>query len=237
MMFRSSKRYPHDARRVVSRFATVAALLIAWSLVAAPTQARPSDLQNDEASDEADAQERAARLTARAEQLYLAQDFVAALDSYREAYLAVSAPELLFNLGQCHRKLGQFEEAAVFFHVYLQVEPASPYRDMVEGLVAESRIQHSLAAAQYPAPPPPPEQVVPPVPPHSTARTATEGPTPRPPLTEERRWTRRQRRWAWALGGVALVAGGTAALATTLRNRPNEPGTTSSASLGVVDWR
>jgi tetratricopeptide (TPR) repeat protein len=34
-------------------------------------------------------------------------------------------PAFLFNIGQCHRKLGQHEQAIFFYSRYLKANPAS----------------------------------------------------------------------------------------------------------------
>lgn len=65
--------------------------------------------------------------------------FDAALDLYTKAYDTYPAAGLLFNLGQCHRSLGNHERAVFFYEGYLREKPKAPNRDLVEELLTEER--------------------------------------------------------------------------------------------------
>jgi tetratricopeptide (TPR) repeat protein len=60
-----------------------------------------------------------------------------ALESFREAYRLVREPALLFNIAQCHRRLGQHAQAAEFYRSYRREVPDSPNRAEVERLIGE----------------------------------------------------------------------------------------------------
>lgn len=66
--------------------------------------------------------------------------FTEALDEYARAYALYPAPALLFNLGQCHRNLKNWERAVFFYEGYLRESPAdAPNRAVVEDLLTEAR--------------------------------------------------------------------------------------------------
>jgi tetratricopeptide (TPR) repeat protein len=68
--------------------------------------------------------------------------FEEALASYSKAYEVYPAPALLFNLGQCHRNLKQWERAVFFYEGFLRESPANaPNRKLVEDLLKETRVE------------------------------------------------------------------------------------------------
>ena len=50
--------------------------------------------------------------------------FEEALERYEQAYRMVAAPGLLFNIGQCHRNLGNYKKAIFNFRLYLSKKKA-----------------------------------------------------------------------------------------------------------------
>ena len=84
------------------------------------------------------AQEKAARRHyERAEKQFALGKFEDALEQYQKAYDAEPYPSLLFNIGQCHRNLDDYESAVFSYKKYLKLEPEAPNRDQVEGLIEE----------------------------------------------------------------------------------------------------
>ena len=83
----------------------------------------------------------AKRLTEEATRKYNLGQFQEALDGYSKAYETYPAPSILFNLGQCHRSLGNHERAVFFYEGYLREKPNAPNRDVVEELLVEERAQ------------------------------------------------------------------------------------------------
>jgi tetratricopeptide (TPR) repeat protein len=63
--------------------------------------------------------------------------FEEALAEFTQAYEALPNPELLFNIGQCHRKLDQCERAIFFFNGYLREMPKAKDRADVAALIKE----------------------------------------------------------------------------------------------------
>jgi len=171
--------------------------------------------------------------------------FDQALEEYSRAYELFPAPALLFNLGQCHRNLKNYERAIFFFEGYLreQTKMDQDQRALTEDLLAECKTElarenaaAAVAAARFAAPPLRPVQpdlqgtVVSfrPEPSTSPAQLQIEQDQARShrPLTH--RW------WFWtAVVGATVIAAGAAAYYTTGDPRLVAP----SGSIGTLDRR
>jgi tetratricopeptide (TPR) repeat protein len=92
----------------------------------------------DNKKDAAKKQEEAKQLFAEAEANYNIQEYTAALELYKKAYLLSLQPGLLFNIGQCHRQLKQYEEAIKSYKSYLRQSPTTPIKDHVEKVIKET---------------------------------------------------------------------------------------------------
>lgn len=125
------------------------------------------------------AEDRAAarRLFADGERAFAEARWDAALDAYTAAYEAAPLPGFLFNIGQCHRKLEHWEEAADFFRRYLAALPDAPNFEDAEDLLHEVEAQLSEAA---PLPPPAPPPTAPPPTPPPAAPPSSSGFSLRP---------------------------------------------------------
>jgi tetratricopeptide (TPR) repeat protein len=157
-----------------------------------------------------------------------------ALASYQAAFQAKPLPGFLFNVAQCHRKLGHHQQALAFYRRYLALDPETRNRATVEGLIAEEESRLSLAPPVL-APPgpaaaasptvlaPPPAVLTPPAP---SVMVTAPAPAPEPVAAHSRR-----RWWLWAAVGAAVVGGTVAAVA--LAGGQHGP----TAGLGVIDWR
>lgn len=73
----------------------------------------------------------------RARSLFDLGKFDKAMQEYEAAYLAVPNPTLLFNMGQCQRKLGNGQQALAFYKSYLRNQPDAPNRAEVEKLIRD----------------------------------------------------------------------------------------------------
>ena len=113
------------------------ALAIACLLLSAGPAAaqQPAAAPQSEAARKAEAK----RLADEATRKYNLGQFQDALDTYSKAYETFPAASLLFNLGQCHRSLGNHERAVFFYEGYLREKPNAPIRDVVEELLVEER--------------------------------------------------------------------------------------------------
>jgi tetratricopeptide (TPR) repeat protein len=129
--------------------------------------------------------EKAARTHFEAgEKAFKAGDFQAAITSYQAAYDAKPLPGFLFNIAQCHRHMGNHEQAVTFYRRYLALNPETPNRAVVEDLIAEEQKKKDAAPPAATAPPavalaPPPASIAPP--PAVMAPPAAVPPPPPPP--------------------------------------------------------
>jgi tetratricopeptide (TPR) repeat protein len=143
---------------------------------------------------------------------YNLDEYAPALAEFREAYRIKPDPSFLFNIAQCHRRLGQNEAALDYYRKYLRNLPDAPNRADVERIVAELHAKE--AAPQPDAPPAPAPIVVPPPtapapPPQLEAPTSAPDaaliampPPPPPPQSSPlyKRW------WFWTGVGVIVVS-------------------------------
>jgi hypothetical protein len=60
-----------------------------------------------------------------------------ALSAFEAAYMAVPDPVFLFNIAQCHRKMGHDKEAVGFYKSYLRAAPNAPNRADVQKRIRE----------------------------------------------------------------------------------------------------
>ena len=99
----------------------------------------------------------------RGEKLFALGKFDEALDEYQKAFDAKPIPDFLFNIGQCYRNLGDYQQAIFSFKKYLKLEPDAPDKEQVEKLIDEleekqerGEGQRLIGKKQEPPPPPPP---------------------------------------------------------------------------------
>jgi tetratricopeptide (TPR) repeat protein len=71
----------------------------------------------------------------KGEKLFALGKFAEALTHYEAAYEAQPMPELLFNIGQCHRNLKNYDQAIFSFEKYLREKPNAANRKAVEKLI------------------------------------------------------------------------------------------------------
>jgi tetratricopeptide (TPR) repeat protein len=78
---------------------------------------------------------------------YNLDELEAALVEFREAYRAKPDPSFLFNIAQCHRKLGQRDAAIDFYRKYVRASPDAANRAEAERWIAELKARGDDAAA------------------------------------------------------------------------------------------
>lgn len=149
-----------------------------------------------------EAQARALEHFQKGRKLYQVSDYRAALEEFKRAFLIKEDPVFLFNIGQCHRQLGDREEAITFYRRYVAAAPAAENRPQVENLIRE--LQGAPAAPPPRQEPPPPGAALPP--------RLSLAPAPPPDRTDREEPSVFRRWWFWTLVGAAVVAGGGAYL-------------------------
>lgn len=77
----------------------------------------------------------------RASKLYSAKEYAAAIPALQAAYAIQPAPQLLYNIGQAHRRLQQWASARVYFEMYaaLSRDLTPSARTSLESLLGEVR--------------------------------------------------------------------------------------------------
>jgi tetratricopeptide (TPR) repeat protein len=148
--------------------------------------------------------------------LYQISDYRAALQEFKRAFLFKEDPVFLFNIAQCHRQLGEREEALTFYRRYVAAAPEAQNRAQVEKII------HELQGARSPAAPEPAPPAPPPVPvalqarpPEPSAPLISTAPPPPEPEPVYKRW------WFWTLVGAA--AAGAAGAVLLSRRQPADP--------------
>lgn len=216
-------------------------LLAGATALAAPSAASPDAPRPANARAQAKAQLKKAQLD------YRLARFDQALAEYSRAYELFPAPALLFNLGQCHRNLKNYERAIFFFEGYLREQPKidPEQRALTEDLIAESKTaldrekaDAAAIAARFAAPPMTAMPVRRPQPRLALQSQGTGPANSETLLANEReraphgapvthRW------WFWtAIVGTALAAGAVAYYAT------GDPRLVApSGSVGTLDRR
>jgi tetratricopeptide (TPR) repeat protein len=86
-----------------------------------------------------------------AERLYNIRDYKAALKLYKELYLSTGEPALLYNMGQCHRFLGEREDALNTYKTFLRLSPDSPVRPNAEKFILELEADLTANPSRPPA--------------------------------------------------------------------------------------
>src|SRR5262249_7190156 len=73
----------------------------------------------------------------RGEKLFALGKFDEALDEYQKAFDAKPLPGFLFNIGQCYRNLGDYDQAIFSFKKYLKLDPETPKKEAVDKLIED----------------------------------------------------------------------------------------------------
>jgi tetratricopeptide (TPR) repeat protein len=138
--------------------------------------------------------------------------FQQALDLYTKAYERVPKPALLFNIGQCHRLLGHYDQALFFYSGYLREKPEAANRSLVEQHMAEAKqaleqqraaeAEAQRRAAQQSGSAPPPEA-------HASEPAPAAAPPPPPVAIAPQRSSHVLQIAGLATAGVGVVLVGT----------------------------
>ncbi len=189
--------------------ANLAFLLAAASLsVTLPAREASARENNEDA-----AMKRAQAHFRKGEKLFALGRFEDALAEYQHAFEEYPLPEFLFNIGQCHRNLGSYDEAIFSFRKYLRLKPDAENREATEELIAELEAE----TARNPSKPRKPR--IEPIP---SGKPAPRGEAASKPFYT--RW------WFWT--GIVVVAGA----ATTAVVIANQDSGLPGSNLGNLDF-
>lgn len=95
----------------------------------------------------------------KGEKLFALGRFDDALVEYEAAFEAKPLPGFLFNIGQCHRNLGDYQAAIFSFKKYLKAMPDAENADAVHELIAELEAKiEAEDERRIDEPPPPPKR-------------------------------------------------------------------------------
>ena len=83
--------------------------------------------------------DKAKGLFAEGNEHYNLGEFAPALERYKLAYRVKPLAAFQFNIAQCHRKLGQYQDAIAMYQAYLVGTPNAQNKATVESLIAEAR--------------------------------------------------------------------------------------------------
>jgi tetratricopeptide (TPR) repeat protein len=83
--------------------------------------------------------EKAKALFAEGNEHYNLGEFTPALERYKLAYRVKPLAAFQFNIAQCHRKLGQHQDAIAMYQAYLVGTPNAQNKATIESLIAESK--------------------------------------------------------------------------------------------------
>jgi tetratricopeptide (TPR) repeat protein len=187
----------------VVRALHVTCLVVAAALAIAPASVARADSE--------DATVTARRHFERAEKLFALGRFEAALTEYEAAFEARPLPGFLFNIGQCHRNLGNHDAAIFSFRKYLRLSPDAENREDVLELIAKLETEKQRAEAR-----------------RAAAEDARRLAPPPPPPAARKKTPVYARWWFWT--GVVAVGAGAGAGAYLLTRDPSGPET----DLGTV---
>jgi tetratricopeptide (TPR) repeat protein len=152
---------------------------------------------------------------ATASRLYDIAEFEDALREFKEAYRVVGDPAFLFNIAQCHRKLGHTQEAISFYRTYLRRAPEAKNREEVERHIAElERAAPPAAPAPVPVAPVVAPAAAPPAapPPRPTEAALVARPEPAGAPAERPFYSRA---WFWIVAGAVVAGAATAVVLVT----------------------
>lgn len=117
--------------------------------------------------------------------LFKVDRFKEALGEYQAAYVAKPDPSFLFNIAQCHRKIGNRQDAIRFYRKYLIEVRLDTGKDAPNAAAVQKFIDELEAALSRPppaSPPPeaPPPEAPPPGPPPAPSPAPSQAPSPAP---------------------------------------------------------
>lgn len=134
--------------------------------------------------------------------LYRVREFEKAIEEYKAGVLKEDVPLFGYNLAQCYRQLGRYEEAIWHYERFMsRAQPTGEMKTAIEGFLTQMKDELEKRTMNKPPVEPAPERRVPPL---STA------PIPKVEATIERQAPWYRDRVGWAVSGTGVVGVGVA---------------------------
>lgn len=200
-------------------WASALIVVVGWGFDASAARAQHTEAQDTEAQDTEAAHDAETRaMFERGREAYAEGRYQDALELFESAYVRAPFPELLFNIGLLHHRLGHDRAALEAFEEYLESAGEGPDRDEVERRIRVLRIRLTEAEGQA-----------------EGQAAAQEQPTePAREVASPAQPARSQPEIGWPLlaGGAALVLGGVVAVVIGATERAAVEG----SSDGALEW-
>jgi tetratricopeptide (TPR) repeat protein len=173
----------------------------------------------------------------RGRRYFQVDEFQKAIEEFKAAHVEKPDPAYLYNIAECHRRLGETKDALVFYRRFLSLSPPNnPARPTARKRIAELEAQHDAAPTGAEAPPTvlmPIEAVPGPAAPAVTAPPAFVDPpavavSPGPADTGPAPGASKplyKRPWFLAVVGAVVVAGAVGVWALSTRGGTDVPST------------
>lgn len=171
-------------------------------------------------------------------------EYSRAIDEYTKSYELSRKPLLLFDLGQCYRKLGDNAKALHFYRQYVEAAPTGRFRNEADGQIVE--LEALLVREEKVKSAPPngvasePERATPAA--SQTPAAATTQVAEPAAVTYRSPWYRSAAGWVLVGAGVGLAGagGGVIGQSVAYENEAGSADTLSarrSAHEQIVPWR
>lgn len=225
-------------KTMVNRYSSVAAIIVPRALLWVATLATVVSSSSGTAWGQGGGNDTAAAKThyTAGLQHFNLSEYEQALLEFKEGYRSKADPVFLFNIGQCHRKLGHTDEAITFYRSYLREAPDAKNRKEVEHRIEEleSLRDAQNASIMSSGVMPRPSPVTQPAQAHAVATTSATVLAPGVNLESQaeehaspapmyRRW------WFWVTVGAVAVTGVTVAIVMAKRDPTEVPASTLGA--------
>lgn len=134
------------ARRLRFLIATLCAVTILMSLP--EVLLSPVSVAHADSSETKQNEKKAKKHFRQGQRMFAMGRFRPALESYEKAYTLSKYPDILFNMAQCYRNLGDYESAVFHFRTYLEKKPDAKNREAVTELITKLEIEMEEADRQ-----------------------------------------------------------------------------------------
>jgi tetratricopeptide (TPR) repeat protein len=163
-------------------------------------------------------------------------EYKEALASFKEAYRDFEDPTFLFNIAQCHRQLGDKEQAVKMYRTYLAKRPDAPNAEEVRHTIATLQEELDKERASRASPPTgtlspgeaPPAATTPPTAAQPTAAATTPAPEAEHGTPVYKKW------WLWTIVGVVVVGAAVGTGVGIALSKPSHP--TATTDFGTLSF-